>query len=808
MRPLLATAVALSVMLAASCVDDGPTPPGGDATPAPTPTATESADPVATATPTPTAAPAPPATATPTVTSSSAPPATPTPTTTSTPSPTPTPTPTTTPTPEPPPVTVQGPLLVLSERVGDAPPRRGDEVETRRVFLYDVAEDRYWAAFDYENPRTLIGLGGQAHRSAVQPAGTSIVVWSGGQVRRMGLDGETQAVLFEDETIRAIRVSPDGAKVAVMHGEPGTLLVLDARDGAEVLRVASDHPDLGTLWGGGRFRMLDLGDWRDDGKAVSVTAGDYSGPSAHTAVLELDGAIHVLAERLIVSPNLRYAIQVGEIIEISPATRHQPLYASLTVINVETGQVESTIAESGGLQPSGVHGFWFGRYLALNLGGSQLVDPATGERLSRTPDIEREVSGPVRSTCGVSDLVRPTACYVQYGEQIVWEGAHGWTRYLGVIEMPRSLKLRGIGPVRVASTIATPPPPARDKMVGPLLAYEVHGEYDYHFGEGRPDPSATRRVIVYDEGADRSWLAFTYQNWFAHNYTPGLAQAADGGFVAEIRPVHLTPNGQARALLDDRPHSYRVAPDGRKLVASFPARTVVVAIPSGEEITRLVHDDLPSTFGLALSGEGNYWSAHHSVWTSDSEAILLLLIDGDGVSAARVYGILATLEGEVRLAPCVTDDSAGLSCVSPDARYMVRGRSGTSDHYVARGWRSFDIIDFETDRVLWTAETPGLPYYLWEWAGPDHFAWSSGRFIFHGYRLPDGVTRAEVSVLDVTTGEVEVMDSAEYLARFHPPSRATTECPEHPAQACRILLDGEVIGEGRWPRIIGFIELD
>ena len=67
---------------------------------------------------------------------------------------------------------------------------------------------------------------------------------------------------------------------------------------------------------------------------------------------------------------------------------------------------------------------------------------------------------------------------------------------------------------------------------------------------------------------------------------------------------------------------------------------------------------------------------------------------------------------------------------------------------------------------------------------------------------------AEVSALDATTGEIEVMDSAEYLARFYPAPRATTDCPDHPAQPCRILLDGEVVGEGRWPRIIGFIELD
>ena len=63
-------------------------------------------------------------------------------------------------------------------------------------------------------------------------------------------------------------------------------------------------------------------------------------------------------------------------------------------------------------------------------------------------------------------------------------------------------------------------------------------------------------------------------------------------------------------------------------------------------------------------------------------------------------------------------------------------------------------------------------------------------------------------MLDVHSGEIEVMDSADYLARFHPPPRATTDCSENPGQPCKILLDGEVVGEGRWLRIIGFIEFD
>ena len=746
MRRLVATAVALFALLAASCVDDdGPMPSEEDATPSPTPTATEAVDRVATATPaptstaTPTPAPAPPATATPAATGSSAPPATATPTTTPTPSPTPTPTATAVPTPEPPPVTVQGPLLVVSERLGDAPPRDGgDEIEMRRVFIYDVAEDRYWAAFDYENPRSNIGLGSEANRSAVQPAGTSIIVWSGDQVRRMGLDGETQAVLFEDDTIRAIRVSPDGAKVAVMHGEPGTLLVLDARDGAEVLRVASDDPDLGTLYGGGRFEMLALGDWRDDSAAVSVTAGDYSGPQAHTAVLWLDGNIRVLAEGLIASPNLRYAIRTGERID---TRMHDDVWDSLAVLDVDTGRVVWTIKgrfpdNDGliGVQRADVWAtfspawdqlddsrLWLGSYAAFSDRGGWVLDTETGETLPLTPDIERRIEGPVRSTCGIDDGYPqhgPYACYVQHEERVTWEGAVGWTRYLGLIEVPGGLELRGIEPVAV---VREAPSPDRDEIVGPLLAYEVHGEYEYRLGDGRPDARGTRRVIVHDEGTGRSWLVFTYQNWFAHAYVGrGAAQPARGGFVAEIGGVitYLAVNGQSTALSRRWAEQFHVSPDGRTLAtrlyggndgtAYFSPEIVLRDLASGEEIVRYVDDELPAALGL--SSESEYWGVDTDGWTSDSGAILLRLrelsvTDGHD-DVGDVYYVLVDLGGEVSLA---------------------------------------------------------------------------------------------------------AMDRATYferLARFHPPSRATTECPPHPAQACRILLDGEVIGEGRWPRIIGFIELD
>jgi hypothetical protein len=353
-------------------------------------------------------------------------------------------------------------------------------------------------------------------------------------------------------------------------------------------------------------------------------------------------------------------------------------------------------------------------------------------------------------------------------------------------------------------------------MVGPLLAYEVHGEYDYRLGEGRRDALPTRRMIVHDEGTGRSWLAFTHRNLLAYGSPAGAAQRALGGFVAEIGQelVYFAPDGQTHTLYERAPRWFHVSPDGRKLAFShYPAsgasHLVVLDLPSGNRTLRLTSDEIVAAVGLDADTGWDVSLPGAGAWTADSAHIIVAMLewsDAHGDPAASF--VVVTLDGAARSLPCDRP-----TCLSPDASYIVRGRDGTGDQYGAYSWWSFDIIDFETDRVLWKTGTPNLlQHYHWEWASPTHFAWSSGgsgtAFIFDGYRLPRGVWRAEVLVRDVTTGEGEVMDSTEYLARFHPPSRATTECPPHPAQPCQILLDGEVIGEGRWPRIIGFIEPD
>ena len=827
----LAGVLALLALLTLACEGgEQPAPPS----PAATTTPSVTASPDATATPAPAATPEP---VTPAATATATPAATVAPTATATPSPTPTPAPTPTPVPTPPAVTVTGPLLVFSERVGVEEETDEQQVVLHEVVAYDLGADRYWTAFEYRHVRPRVHGALREGFSAVQPAGTSLIVWSEGQVRRMSLSGEMQALLLEDDGIREIEVSPDGTKVAVMSGEPGTLLVLDAASGEELLRVESDNPLLGPLQDGGWQGRLAMGDWSTDGNAVSVTASNY------TAVLRLDGGVRVLPEGVLVSLDLRYAIQFGEIIEWSFRTQHAPVWASLELLEVETGRVAWTVSNTDGIRPPPADpSDWVrleGRVRAGLLeragysafivpygsGGTWLLETATGELLSLSRGFEHLSGGQVRSTCGIDADPGPRsrACYVQYDGRVVWEGARGWTQYIGMIEPPDGLALRG-GDLRgVVREGAPPPPPARDEMVGPLLAYEVRGDYEYVAdGSGGVRSISTRHLVAYDESTGRNWLVVNYRG-------AASVQAAHGGLVGEIDQdlVWVSPDGQIELLYARWPNGFRVSPDGRKVAATFyggsdgtaylPDHLVVLDLPAGDRTLRLTANEMASPVGLDASAS---WGVTlpsgdgADAWTSDSAAVLVRLLEWSGeYGSAGVSHVTLTLGGAAHLDPCGSGAYSSHSCLSPDGRYIVRGRARGSEEYKAENWRSFDIRDFETDRVLRSVETAAsLQEYHWEWASADQFAWSSGAwpnvFLFDVQRLDHEAERADVSVLDITTGEIEVMDSADYLARFHPPPRATTDCPENPGQPCKILLDGEVVGEGRWPRIIGFIELD
>ena len=160
-----------------------------------------------------------------------------------------------------------GPLVVLSERVEAADEAVAEGITTQRMVFYDVGQRRYWTAFEY---RDVYDRKSGTNLSAVQPTGTSLIVWSEGQIRRVTLNGYPEAVLLDHSGIRDIEVSPDGTKVAVSL-QSRTLLVLDTATGEELLRVGRGDARLTPLPG----KDLEIGSWHPDGQALSITDGAY-----------------------------------------------------------------------------------------------------------------------------------------------------------------------------------------------------------------------------------------------------------------------------------------------------------------------------------------------------------------------------------------------------------------------------------------------------------------------------------------------------------------------------------------------------
>lgn len=788
--------------------------------------------PVATATPTtvvtptpasPSATPPQTATATPVAT------ATATPTATATRAPAPSPMPTPTPEPTPPPVTVTGPLLLISERLGlgDVPEDPGSE--TWRLFVYDVALDRYWSPFDYRilqaDDTPFDDNASTVAVPPVQVAGASLVVWSDGQVRRVALNGELELILFEHSAIRRMLVSPDGAKVAILY-EPGNLLVLDVVSGRHLLEVIGDDPVLDPLRDGGQFARLYLGRWHADSNAISVVTAGHSGL---TAIVGLDGDAHVLPQQWTVSSDLRYALQFRDGVELG---QHTFGWKSIDVFDVATGNLAATISSEEGLEvPYGrfywVHGEehvafgsqWIRSHWELPRG----LDTEGGEVKPLSRAEQWRFEGPVQTDCYPRDFYGD--CDVRYDRRVVWEGADGWTRYLALVELAAPLQLDRGTLREAAPEPPLAPPPSREEMVGPLLVYEIKGEYrSVPDNGGGLRETVTKQVVVFDEGTGRSWSLYNNGD---------TTQVARGGLVrlnAALTPNpfrlhYVSPDGQS-ALLDDSwvdGRRFLVSPDGRKVAIRFyggglgpdglynPARTVVLDIPSGDEVLRVVHGEIPSAVGLLPATAP--WTVWGLEWTSDSSAVVLEVVADDMGYGGPTVTVIAGLDGTLHLVPCpVGDSSASANCYAPDGRHVVRGRSEASGEYTQSGWynwRNLDIIDSETEEVLWSVESSAfVNRWDWQWASPDHVAWSED--LLHRV-YPDTfaptASRADVSVLDIRTGETELLDIDDYLARFHSP-RATTDCPENPGRPCRILLDGEVVGEGRWPTIIGFVELD
>ncbi len=583
--------------------------------------------------------------------------------------------------------------------------RKGKRSKRDGVFLVDRATGRYWPAFDYHNATIThrdFDIHNRLHlflHSAVQPAGRHLIAWATGQVARVSLGGQIEAVLLEDAAIRAVQVSPDGTHVAILYGWPGTILVLETATGAERLRLTSADPGVLT----GSTGALYLGTWHADGDALSITTELDRVQSGTTTIVGLDGSLRVLPDDWVwLSPDLRYALRFGESVG---GAGHLPVWQHWEVIEVATGAVRWVIAaDEGGVREPWWATPWLrlrqSRYLAFSLpaaGGmtNRILDTTTGEIAPMPDGFWRMLAGPLVGVCENPDH-SPDSLYQRspdwlscdwYDDGVgVWEG--NWeTEYHGRIAAPDGFALAGIALQEVPRTPGPPSAPAREAMVGPLLLYSVKGDYVPEAdGTADAQAQATRRVIAYDEGTGQDWLVLTYR-------VPGVVQAAHGGVVAALDQglLYVTPDGQVRVLADQQLEDtdFRVAPDGRRVVARLnaPDRFVVFALPTGDPILHIAAETLIVATGLDLAatelhryaygrveatlgnpgGPGSYWRAGQNAWTADSMAIRVFVVSHGDIEYLEAFDVMVTLEGAIDLMASDRDGGSEQPILSPSS---------------------------------------------------------------------------------------------------------------------------------------------
>ena len=777
-----------------------------------------------------------------------------------------------------------GPLIVFSEYLESE--RQGDEPgPNRRVYVYDVSTGGYWIALDYHHTSSSVRYGDYRRvslkSSGVALLGTSLLVWGEGQARRVDLNGYTEAILFRDELIRELKVSPDGRKVAIAYGDTFNLTVLDTATGEALLRLVAGDPRLPLLWtiaeGSGEEStgILTLGDWSADSDAISLAASDGSWDDRHylpdrLAIVALDGEARVLPEGWLLAPGLRYALRPGERVFPFPGGSSY-LWESFDVIEVDTDDVLWTVevAKGQGIVPS--QGSWTSldragggsatdQYVFFEFGDvrplhvyeevddaasraveawnegapapgvtAYILDLTSGENgvLSRTEWIElRDRDVRVSKAChyGGTQWGR---CLLQFEGRVVWEGE---PQLIGLVEPGEPFRLRGLTLREWVQPREPPDTPPAEEMVGPLLVYRLMGA-ESGVGDAGSAPWYRReRVMVHDAGTGRSWRAYDWRVEFGERNPLSLRLARNGFLELEAGTVRfVSPDGEVRAVLlqdvlREREHigAVDVSPDGGKVAIMlwkdeapdgfihpgegyWPASHTlfVFDLPTGRTIIR-EEFDFEWTGRVAASDFSTFWSG---------DGTLLGIVE-HAYGGTLFAGIVSTELG------VVLDPPAGVTRsrqVSPNIRYAALE---TCSYASCSGLM---IIELGTGRVLHQFDYFGLTdgSTNWTWLPADQFAWSSGSppdlFDFYYGRLVRGADDAEISILTVSTGEIEVIDSREYIERFEseprpsdaaPTSRASVECPDDRGRPCQVILDGEVVGEGRWGNVVGFIEID
>ena len=662
-------------------------------------------------------------------------------------------------------VSVAGPLAVFTAESGTAWTDAGGWGVAEDVYVLDTATGKYWRAFDrwYSfADHAYVGWPGR-----ITTAGASLIVWDERRARLVGLDGRDERVLYEGEGDYTLSVSPDGAKVAVL-AEDGALAVLDMATGEALLRVA-DQTELAALLPDASTRALWLAGWNAAGERLAVTAS-WEGDSQR-GILTLDGTVHVLppnAGRL--SPDFRYAIRPH-------AMEHSDwAWSGFDVIETASGRVvrSTTVAKdtfilSQGWWPDANRYGWFEM-------GRRTPGHCGYDLRERQPAEAGSVAAAL--TCGIS------LEGVAISEARSWE-AGGKTTAVG----PRILDV-------ASGAIAQP---TRDEWYG--LRTErtrlstrgscwsnAEGQACGLFLEGRPVWNGAVQAVGVVELAEPLTLRDV------RLLDPPRASADP---PAPPDPAEMVGPLFAWAVADG--HERTVDTDGNERFR--PVRRVMVR----DEGTGL------SWRALDYSLAGGIWPAHGGFVVRRDNALRFVTPGG------RAHTLLV-------------DDRIA----HPDVRLSVHFSPSRAKVIVSLSMReAFDVtlvaLALPSGEELLRVESgdPRFDEVLRErreyWNEPFHMvvpppafvplAWNTDETAFtvvlgSHYRGRGG----HYGLFHLDGDFIPLPPHAEYVPPSEAPAseRASVGCPGGAdlVQWCAVLLDGEVVGEGRWAEAIGFVALD
>ncbi|MCY4618946.1 MAG: hypothetical protein OXD50_10445 [Chloroflexi bacterium] len=426
-------------------------------------------------------------------------------------------------------------------------------------------------------------------------------------------------------------------------------------------------------------------------------------------------------------------------------------------------------------------------------------------------------------------------CLLTVESQVLWQGS---PHLIGVIQPEQPLALRGIILREQEQLTSVSDSRPNDEIVGPLVSYTLRTAERGAVGQSGMQWFRRDRLMVHDAGTGQTWPAFDWRVPFGEPSPLDLRLTLNGFVVIEgdvvrfadlqgvsrsilfeealreresIARVAVSPDGRYVAIMlyrDETPVGY-VHPGEGNAPASF--SVLVVEIASARTTARLDFEyaavnDFPS-YGIS--------------WNEEGTALGLTAYRYSGVFWA---GTVYPETGEFSKPPTerfFADD------ISPDFRHGLRVWMVNQDAYSSGPFRYSDrneptqlhVFDYASGEVVWRSEILGAPPYtnLHDWHSAEQVFWISGGertyFDRQQKRVVNVMNDDVISIANVSTGEVKVMNGAEYLewiesATPEAEAGAVVDCPDDREQLCQVLLEDSVIGEGRWLRVVGEMPVD